>query len=163
MLATIYWIEGVRLGLTPRPRGGDWLEDEIAAWRVAGVDSVVSLLETHEVCELGLDEEETLCRNAGLRYFSFPVVDRSVPPSRAATWRLAQELVALLDAGQSVVMHCRQSLGRAPLLAACVLRVKGLQTDEAFARIARARGCEVPETLEQKVWLDSYSQEGEDS
>lgn len=31
-----------KLALAPRPRGGDWLEDELACWRQEGVDEVVS-------------------------------------------------------------------------------------------------------------------------
>ena len=37
-----------RLAIVPRPRGGDWLEDEVRAWREAGVDIVVSALEADE-------------------------------------------------------------------------------------------------------------------
>ncbi len=53
----VYWIEGVPTGkvaIVPRPRGGDWLEDEVRAWRAAGIDVVVSLLTDDEVRELGL-------------------------------------------------------------------------------------------------------------
>src|SRR6476620_4583045 len=65
MRADIYWIPGPwpgRLGIAPRPRGGDWLADEVKAWRAAGVDVVTSLLTPEEVAELGLQEEEALVR-----------------------------------------------------------------------------------------------------
>lgn len=42
-----YWVNGPWLGklaIGPRPRGGDWLEDEVSAWRLAGIDAVLSLL-----------------------------------------------------------------------------------------------------------------------
>ena len=160
MLATIYWIDGIergRLGLVARPRGGDWLEDEIAAWQAAGIEVVVSLLERHEARELALTEEETFCRSAGLQYLSFPLADRSVPKSRAAMLALAQELAVWLNAGQCVVMHCRQSLGRAPLLAACVMLLSGFALTDVLSRISLARGCAIPETLEQTAWLASFS------
>ena len=44
----VYWIAGPwqgRLGIVPRPRGADWLDDETRAWRDVGIDMVVSLLE----------------------------------------------------------------------------------------------------------------------
>jgi hypothetical protein len=64
MRAEIYWIPGSwpgRLGIVPRPRGGDWLEDEIRAWRDAGLDVAVSLLTPDEAAELGLECEEEQC------------------------------------------------------------------------------------------------------
>jgi hypothetical protein len=57
MAARVFWIDGAwqgRLAIVPRPRGGDWLEDEIADWRDAGIDVVVSFLEPHEVAEFAL-------------------------------------------------------------------------------------------------------------
>jgi len=47
MKAEIYWISGVergRLAILPRPRCGDWLEDEIGSLRLAGIGCLVSLL-----------------------------------------------------------------------------------------------------------------------
>jgi len=56
----IYWIPEVvtgRLDLMARPRAGDWLRDEISAWREASVSVVISLLETSEIVELDLRDE----------------------------------------------------------------------------------------------------------
>lgn len=61
-----------------RPRGGDWLEDEIRGWKTSGIDSVVSLLTEDEVAGLNLENEPKFCKAHGLRYFSFPVIDRGV-------------------------------------------------------------------------------------
>jgi hypothetical protein len=47
MRTELYWVEGPwsgRLAIMPRPRGGDWLEEEIQSWRRSGIDVVVSLL-----------------------------------------------------------------------------------------------------------------------
>ena len=60
MRTDIVWIRGPRkgrLGIASRPRGGDWLDDEVAAWREAGVDCVVSALTPAEETELALTEE----------------------------------------------------------------------------------------------------------
>ena len=57
MRSTIHWIEAPakgRLGIMARPRSGDWLNDEIAGWEAAGINTVVCLLEHDEVNELGL-------------------------------------------------------------------------------------------------------------
>ena len=47
----LHWVDGPWLGrmaLAARPRGGDWLDDEIAGWQREGVDVVLSLLEREE-------------------------------------------------------------------------------------------------------------------
>ncbi len=48
---------GRRFAISSRPRGGDWREVELLAWKALGIDTVVSLLEPHEQSELGLEEE----------------------------------------------------------------------------------------------------------
>jgi len=43
----VFWIDRLAkrlLGIMPRPRGGDWLDDELQALGKAGVNVVVSLL-----------------------------------------------------------------------------------------------------------------------
>jgi hypothetical protein len=47
----LHWVDGPWPGkpaVASRPRGGDWLEDEIASWRRAGIDTVLSLLAPDE-------------------------------------------------------------------------------------------------------------------
>jgi len=152
----IHWIEGVesgRLGIMPRPRGGDWLEDEIRSLMHSGVDVVISLLEREEVLELDLLEEQTLCLANGISFLSFPIPDRNVPSSKREASDFAQSILKLLGSGQSVVIHCRAGIGRSALIAACALTFDGIPANEAFERIERARGCSVPDTQEQRDWV----------
>src|SRR5262245_62682593 len=106
-----FWVPGPwpgRLAIMPRPRGGDWLEDEIKAWRRARVDVVVSLLTSDEVADLDLADERKLCLANGIRFESFPIADRGVPSSREAFAALVARLVEQLGEGKSIVVHCRQ-------------------------------------------------------
>jgi protein-tyrosine phosphatase len=162
MKATIYWIPAAfsgRLGIVPRPRGGDWLEEEISAWRAAGVDVVVSALTAAEVEEFSLSQEERECGNNGIEYFSFPIEDREVPTTLLDTVKLVSSLEARLNAGKSVVIHCRQGIGRSSLLAACVLNAGGTTAEEALQAIGLARGCPVPETHEQRDWIMEFGRD----
>lgn len=82
MQPTIFWISEVRAGwlaIMPRPRGGDWLEDEIRSLRTMGVDTVVSLLECEEVQELDIEGEKAFCEAIGISFLSFPIPDRNIP------------------------------------------------------------------------------------
>src|SRR5262245_15611132 len=82
-----------RLAIMPRPRAGDWLEDEVASWKDAGLGVVVSLLEDGEVAELGLHQEQELCERAGLIFLRLPIPDRGLPASRQDVTRLVSSLV----------------------------------------------------------------------
>jgi len=76
--AQVYWIDGPwpgRLGIVPRPRGGDWLDDEIRSWKDAGLDVVVSLLMPDEATELDLEQEAQVCKNHAIEFLSFGIPD----------------------------------------------------------------------------------------
>jgi protein-tyrosine phosphatase len=141
----------------PRPRGGDWLEDEVRAWRRASVDVVLSLLTRDEVADLGLADEEELCRANGIRFLSFPIADRGTPESRESVLDLVAKVAGHLTDGQNVAIHCRQGIGRAAMIAACVLVRLGIDPETAIWRVGTARGCPVPETPDQQRWIMEFA------
>jgi protein-tyrosine phosphatase len=160
MRTDLHWIPGLaegRLAIMPRPRGGDWLADEVRSWRLAGVDVVVSLLTPDEVASLELAEEERLCEANGIHFVSFPITDRSIPPSKSAAQELVTRLAKNFAAGKKIAVHCRQGIGRTGLIAASLLVHLGLDSDEAIQQISAARGCPVPETSEQKLWITTFA------
>lgn len=160
MQTELYWIEGSwrgRLAIMPRPRGGDWLEDEIQSWRQAGIDVIVSLLTPEEESDLNLIAEEALSRANGIEFISFPIVDRGVPASSATFAEQLHSLADYLADGQNVAVHCRQGIGRAALVAICLLIMSGLEPAAAIERVGSARGCPVPETPEQRGWIMEFA------
>jgi protein-tyrosine phosphatase len=160
MRTELYKIDGPwlgRLAIMPRPRGGDWLEDEIQSWRRSGVDAVVSLLTREEESELDLADEAELCRANGMEYVSFPIVDRSIPASLAAFSRQMAELAERLASGKKIAVHCRQGIGRAALVAICLLILSSVEPAAAIEQVSAARGRAVPETPEQKRWIADFA------
>jgi protein-tyrosine phosphatase len=160
MNTEVYWIDAAvpgRLALLARPRGADWLDDEVRSLRRSGVDVLVSLLAPDEMRELELDSEAGCCAAAGIGFISFPIQDRSVPASPQATVEVVTRIAALLRQGKSVAIHCRQGVGRAGLMSACVLAWLGQEPGAALERISAARGCAVPETDEQREWLRDFT------
>lgn len=160
MRAEVYLIRGCpvgRLAIMPRPRAGDWLGDEIADWKWAGIDVVVSLLEDHEVAELGLGGEGDGCTAAGLTFLRFPIPDRGAPVSRRAIDELTRRLTAELNAGRGVGIHCRIGVGRAALVAACVLVACGQSAAAAWEAVEQARGRPVPDTPGQRDWVTAWA------
>src|SRR5215510_5380708 len=159
--ADVYWIKGPwpgRLAILARPRGADWLEDEVEAWKEIGVDTVVSLLTQSEALELSLTQESDLVRRRGLTFINFPIADYSVPMSEGATRQLVDQLRAQLSQGSKVGIHCRQGIGRSSLVAACVLVTSGESSGNAFRQIESARGVPVPDTIEQENWVASFAE-----
>ena len=166
MKTEVYWIDGSwpgKLAIVPRPRGGDWLEDEVQAWRRAGLDAVVSLLTQEESAELDLAHEAELSQAQNIQFIEFPIPDRSIPFSRRATLELLEELHQLLVKGKNVGIHCRQGIGRSAVIAACLLVFLGLDPETAFQRISVARGCTIPETTEQRDWVIAFARELQDA
>jgi protein-tyrosine phosphatase len=164
MAPEIYWIPEVkmgRLGIMARPRAGEWLSDEVAAWCRAGVAAVVSLLESSEIRELGLHEELPLCSASNVEFISFPIPDRGVPQSVRKTIELVDRITSLLRSEAKVVIHCRAGIGRSSLVAGCVLVKLGFRAEEVFPLIQRARRVPVPDTPEQARWLTVFSREAE--
>lgn len=142
-----------RLAIIPRPKGGDWLETEALNWRRDGIDVVVSLLEPEEAVELNLLDEAVAAEAGGVEFISFPIPDRNVPASTPAALSLIGEIERALDQGKTIAVHCRQSIGRAGLIAAGVLIASGASPEQAVETVGTARGMTVPETPEQLSWL----------
>ncbi|HEV7475750.1 MAG TPA: hypothetical protein VGN90_16970 [Pyrinomonadaceae bacterium] len=158
----IYWIENDgpgRLAILARPQGDDALPAEIQAWRDAGIDAVVSLLTDADNQYLGLSAEGELCRSTGLQFVSFPIQDFGVPASFEIGLELVKELSDLLSNGKSIGFHCNGCIGRAPLIASCVLMFSGKSAEQAFELVGRARGYPIPEARAQAEWGRDFARQ----
>jgi protein-tyrosine phosphatase len=157
MYTKIYWIHdfenGAKLGIMPRPRGDDWLEEEIIKLKKQHIGLWVSLLEQDEMNELGLRNQSALCSKHVLGYINFPIVDRSVPEKGAKIDSLIEQLYQKIQSGHSVVIHCRMGIGRSSIIAACILLKQGFKTEQIIQKITSARGLKVPDTDAQIQWL----------
>jgi protein-tyrosine phosphatase len=156
MSPDLYWIVGPwrgRLAIATRPRGGDWLANEVTGWRRAGIDVVVSLLEDNEADQLDLSDEQRAAEANGICFISFPVPDRGVPASMPAAMSLLADVASALDEGKNVAVHCRQGIGRSGLIAAGILATSGMRPEQAIEVVSAARGIAVPETPDQRLWV----------
>ena len=155
MIAQPYWITD-RLAIVLRPWGDNFLDDEMLALRTAGIDVVVSMLQKDEARDLGLAEEEVSARRAGLLFTNFAIQDRSVPQDKQSFQEFLGTLEAHLANGKRVAIHCRGSIGRAPLTTASLLIRSGIPPERAWSHIAASRECDVPDTEEQREWVDRH-------
>jgi len=161
MITDLHWIpltKTGRLATSPRPRAGDWLYDELKAWRQTGVDVVVCLLTPAEQLELGLTQEAQACQANDITYLSYPIEDFGLPESGLKTLELIDQINLLLNEGQAVAIHCRMGIGRSTMIAACVLARQGIDAQTALQGIEKARGLKVPDTEEQREWVINFTQ-----
>jgi hypothetical protein len=93
----IFWIEGdtsIGLAIVTRPRGGDWLEDELRRMQRNGIQVLVSMLEDEEAESLGLAEERLLAEQNGLAFLSYPIADRTTPGDVSSFRGFAEDLAS---------------------------------------------------------------------
>ena len=142
-----------------RPRGNEWLEDEVKKLAMREVNLVVSLLEESEIIELGIEQEELLCHQHQIEFVHFPIQDRGFPNSKESYFSLIKTLYQHLSLQKKIVVHCRMGIGRASLMAAGVLMMNGSKREDVFDVISYYRGFQVPDTIEQITWFNQLEWE----
>jgi protein-tyrosine phosphatase len=114
---------------------------------VLGLETLVSLLTREERDELGLTQESEWCRAHRVTFLELPIPDRGLPSSAQL-----RDLWERLPAGR-VAVHCRAGIGRSAVVAAYLMVRSGWQANKALERIREARGCDVPDTEEQRDFV----------
>ncbi len=142
-----------------RPVAGEWVAEEFAGLASAGFTIVVSLLEQSEAFELGLSEEQRFWSEARLEFWSYEIPDRGVPSNVGTFAQLCRSVCESCDSGDRVVAHCRAGIGRSGLFAATIMILNGSPVEDAFRLVSKARGVEVPDTLEQVECLNKNERE----
>lgn len=158
MTSNIYWINHPNLkqnsiGTMARPRGGDWLEDEIRWLKIKKVDCLVSLLESSEIWELELQKEKELCEKYDIEFINFPIKDIHIPKEENNFIELAKQLASKIAIKKNVVVHCRMGIGRSSILVASIMICLGFDKNTVFNIIEKYRKLSVPDTKEQKEWI----------
>lgn len=155
----ISWVQDghpPRFAIVPRPRGGDWLRDDLADIKAGGIDILVTFLPGFEAKELGLAAEAQLATDVGLEFISYLIFDRTVPEDLPAFRALIQRLADEVRAGKRVGAHCRGCIGRSTVLIASLMIALGSDAETALSQIEQARGFQVPDTPEQFAWILNF-------
>lgn len=152
----IYWIDFLKkgaLGMMARPKGNDWLEDEIISLKNNEIDLVVSLLEKQEEISLKIENESFFCKKYDINYINFPIPDRGIPKNTSSFVSLIETINEYLKCNKKVVVHCRMGIGRTSLVAAALLIKNNSKYDNVFNYLSATRTLTVPDTEEQKDWI----------
>jgi hypothetical protein len=149
--------------MIPDPLDLDWVTPQLAIGgrfpmeavaRMAGELGITRIVDVRSEC---CDDEELLRRH-GVVLLSVPTQDRcAVSQSmldEGVRWVLAQ-----LDAGHRVHIHCEYGIGRSALLALCVLVARGAEPLEALRTVkgARKKVSPSPEQLDGfRTWVERH-------
>lgn len=156
-----------RIGLTIAPGKQDrlrhWdrdLDTDLTRLRTEySAQVLVSLIEAAEYELLKITQLPSRASAAGLEVRTFPIEDVSVPADDQldAFAELIDGIVASVQAGQHVIVHCRGGLGRSGVVAACCLVKLGMTAKAAIqgTRQARPGAIEVPP---QEQWIRRYAE-----
>ena len=142
-----------RLFIMPAPSAVH-LRSDIQYYRSLGIDTVISMLDIDEAKMLSLDAEAQVCAGLGMDFLNFPIPDFGVP-DRGEFRSFAGDLIARLNAGNSVAVHCRAGIGRSGMLVCCVLGASVGSALQAIDTVSLARGVAVPDTPEQRQFIES--------
>jgi protein-tyrosine phosphatase len=152
-IATVPLPTGGRIGICRLPGITGSLVadiDAICTWNAAYLVTMTGLGEMERAGVVDLPRQ---AEAAGIRWRHFPIVDFGAPEAEVLRgWpALSAELHAALDAGQSVLTHCRAGLGRSGMVSLRLLVERGEDPDAALARIREVRPGAV-ETQAQRYW-----------
>lgn len=122
--------------------------DLIGAW---GATAVVTLLEMHELDQLGITHLPGETRSRGMQWHHLPIGDMRVPDYRfRLLWPLLSEhLAEIVMRNGKVLIHCRSGLGRSGMVAALFLQKLKIAPMDAVKRVREAR----PGTIETRSQL----------
>jgi hypothetical protein len=116
MRKELYWLDEAwpgKLAVAPRPRGGDWLKDDVANWKRANVNAVLSLLTPDEEKNFDLHDEAGEVRTQGMDFTSFPIPDRQIPRSESKLAEVWRESAALCRRARMCSFTAARELGAA--------------------------------------------------
>jgi protein-tyrosine phosphatase len=155
----VFWIESdppVPLAIVLRPGANLSVEADLATLKHFGIQTLVSMMEPKEAAWMHLQNEGPLAEKLGMRFLCYPIPDTQVPQGLGAFRRFVEGLAQRLRDGERVGVHCRGSIGRSTVAAACTLMHLGWKPGDALEAIRRARGLPVPDTQAQEDWIYRY-------
>ena len=104
-----------------------------------GVDALFLLVEDTELDRCLVPELPAVMAADGPELIRFPIPDPHIPADPVAFRVAIREVIARIEAGQSIAIACRGGMDRSGMAASCLLVERGLDPDAAIARVQSSR------------------------
>lgn len=141
-------------GIVESGTTGSWERDlgaDLDVIQNSGATTLITLNEDHELQKFTVTEDRLIqgCTQRSMKWHWLPIKDMSLPDARFfVQWNLlSQELTHRLDAGETIVFHCKAGLGRTGTVVSQLLVESGISPEDAISKVRHAR----PGTIETKV------------
>jgi protein-tyrosine phosphatase len=144
--------------MTSSPVGRRELQETVVLWKMLGAELVISCLTDYEVGRLGLRHEAEVCAEFDILHFWLPFAPHVMPMLDDDLFAFLQDLGKDIVQGRHVLVHCRYGTSRSGLICAAALVYAGMDPNAAFAQVASAAGCRIPENRLQWIWLDYFAE-----
>ena len=148
-----------QLHLCAMPGRREPLGDFIAAVTAKQIQHIVCLVSDDEIARKSPGYLAAIGQNRipGLLW-RFPIPDYGIPEDAEELDRLLDKIRALLEQGESVVIHCAGGHGRTGMVAILLLARMGVELSEAVRRVRSAGSG--PDTAEQRRFLTVHANPG---
>lgn len=130
--------------------------DVHAATARCGATTVVCLVQEGELWGHWPHYVQWLRDNDGAAAVWFPVPDLSAPPLAEAL-PLIDDLLARIDRGEHLLMHCAAGIGRTGTVAVCLLVARGMTLQQAADHVRAHRPMAGPEVGSQLDLVQAYA------
>ena len=131
-----------RLIFTPCPgtKGVD-LATSVSELHQAGTDAIVTMMTDEELAKFEVDSLPDVVRQSDMTWFHFPVEDDAAPGEVfEQSWQAHKpEVLALIEQGKCVAIHCRGGSGRTGFMAAVFMRELGMDEVQAASLVKGLR------------------------
>lgn len=117
------------------------LSDSVTQLKAAGAVAIITLMPQHELTQNNADNIGVLCSEHDMAWFQLPIEDDCAPqqPFEQAFAAYKAAILALLQAGNTVAIHCKGGSGRTGLMAAILMTQLGYSKADATAKVQSLR------------------------
>jgi atypical dual specificity phosphatase len=132
-LKNFSWVLPGKLAGSDIPGRGSDLEEDIQQLSSEGIKYLVSL-------EKPSGEVRLLCRQSGMEWNYFPILDFNIPQDTKSFGKLISKIISKFDSGKPVCVHCHAGVGRTGLVLSCVVgKYFGISAGKAIGTVRKSR------------------------